>query len=205
MSKKEAILDAATELFARKGYKGTAVSEIAELADVAQGTVFHHFKSKDNLLISICDELVKSFIEGIRVAAEGPGTGWEALERILTFNRDFRKKRYDSITVAFRETRDLSRAEAPIHEHFCGLINQIISIKSECISRGISDGSIKPVPVRETAMLIHIILVGKFHLETEGLLEMSDLDDDLLEFCRRSLVPENPASFNQLKVMEAEG
>lgn len=187
MTKREAILDAATELFALKGYKGTAASEIAEQARVAQGTVFHHFKSKENLLISICDELVNSFIEGVRKAAEGPGTGWDALERILLFNSEFRKTRRDAITVAFRETMDLSRAEKEIHEHFSGLVNQIVEIKSDCIARGITDGSIRPVPVCETAMLIHIAMVGKFHVEMEGLLCVADLDDELLEFCRRSL------------------
>ena len=189
MTKREAILDAATELFARQGYKGTATSEIAELADVAQGTVFHHFKSKENLLVDICDELVMTFIAGIRQAAVGPGTGWDALERILKFNREFRVSRYDSIAVAFRETRDLSRADAEINKHFCDLIGQIIDVKSECIARGIADGSIRPVPVRETALLIHFIIVGKFHIEMEGLLEMPDLDDELVEFCKRSLLP----------------
>jgi AcrR family transcriptional regulator len=189
MTKREAILNAATELFARKGYKGTATSEIAERADVAQGTVFHHFKSKENLLIDICDELVMTFIAGIRQAADGPGTGWDALERVLKFNREFRVSRYDSIAVAFRETRDLSRADADINQHFCDLISQIIDVKSECIARGIADGSIRPVPVRETALLIHFIIVGKFHIETEGLLEMPDLDDELIDFCKRSLLP----------------
>jgi len=189
MTKREAILNAATELFARKGYKSTATSEIAERADVAQGTVFHHFKSKENLLIDICDELVMSFIDGIRQAAAGPGTGWDALERILNFNREFRVSRYDSIAVAFRETRDLSRADAEINEHFCDLISQVIDVKSECIARGIADGSIRAVPVRETALLIHFIIVGKFHIETEGLLEMPDLDDELINFCKRSLLP----------------
>ncbi len=188
MTKREAILDAATWLFARKGYQGTAVSEIAEKAKVAQGTIFHHFKSKENLLISICDELVNTYLKGISQAAQGPGTGWEAIERILKFNRDFKNIRYDSIAVVFRETRDLPRAQSDIHEHFCSLLNQVIDVKSSCIERGVADGSIRPVSPHLTALLIHFLLVGMFHIETEGLLELPDLDDEMLEFCRRSLV-----------------
>ena len=193
MTKREAILDAATELFARKGYNGTAASEIALQAHVAQGTVFHHFKSKENLLISICDELVQSYITGIKQAADGPGSGWEALERVLKFNQEFKGYRRDAIAVVFRETRDLSRATGKIHEHFCGLVNQIIEVKSQCIERGIADGSIRSVPVQLTAFLVHFLLVGKFHIETEGLLEVPDMDTELLEFCRRSLAVEVPA------------
>jgi len=187
MSKKEAILNAATELFARKGYNGTAASEIAVQAKVAQGTVFHHFKSKENLLVSICDELVKDYVSGIEKAAEGPGTGWEALERILRFNQEFKRNRYDSIAVAFRETGDLSKATGEIHDHFFVLVNQIIDVMSSCIEKGIADGSIRQVPVQLTAYLVHVLLVGMIHVETEGLLEMPELDDELLEFCRRSL------------------
>jgi len=189
MTRKEAILNAATDLFARKGYKGTAVSEIAERADVAQGTVFHHFKSKENLLISICDELVNTYLNGITRAAEGYGSGWDALERILKFNRDFKKERYNSIAVVFRETRDLPMAGSDVHEHFCGLVNQVIEAKSKCIERGVADGSINPVPPHTTALLVHFLLVGMFHIETEGLLDLPDLDEELLEFCRRSLTP----------------
>jgi AcrR family transcriptional regulator len=191
MSKREAILNAATELFARKGYNGTAASEIAVQAEVAQGTVFHHFKSKENLLISICDELVNDYVDGIKKAADGPGTGWEALERILKYNQEFKKTRYDSIAVAFRETRDLSKATGEVHDHFFNLVNQIIEVKSSCIERGIADGSIRPVPVQLTAHLIHVLLVGMIHVETEGLLEMPELDGELMEFCKRSLLSGN--------------
>ena len=183
MTKREAILFAATELFAVKGYKSTAVSEIAEMANVAQGTVLYHFKTKENLLISICDELVQTYIKGIRQAAEGPGSGWEALERVLVFNQEFKCRRQKAIAVAFRETGSLSKEPGEIHEHFCSLINQIIEVKSRCLEKGIEDGSIQPVPVQATALLLHFLLVGKFHIETDGLLELPELDSELLEFC----------------------
>ncbi len=202
MTKKEAILIAATELFARKGYQGTAVSEIADRANVAQGTVFHHYRSKENLLISICDELVNTYLRGINGAAEGPGSGWDALERVLKFNQEFKKKRYDSIAVVFRETRDLPRAGSDVHEHFCGLVNQIIEVKTKCIERGVADGSISPVPPHITALLVHFLLVGMFHIETEGLLELPELDEELLEFCRRSLAP---SDYVEIKTVQGCG
>ncbi|MGD8352891.1 MAG: TetR/AcrR family transcriptional regulator [Pseudomonadota bacterium] len=190
MTKREAILVAATDLFARKGYKNTATSEIAELANVAQGTVFHHFKSKENLLISICDDLVNTYISGIRKAADSDGKGLEAIEKILDFYREFKKHRYNSIAVAFKETQDVSRAGDEVHRHFQDLISQIIDIKAGCIERGIADGSIRSVPVYPTALMIHFLLMGQIHSETEGLLEVSNHDNELLEFCRRSIAAE---------------
>ncbi|MDF1535568.1 MAG: TetR/AcrR family transcriptional regulator [bacterium] len=201
MSKKEKILAAATELFARQGFNETATSEIAKSAGVAQGTVFHHFKSKENLLVAICDELVKEYMTGVRDAAAGPGTGWEALERVLNFSQSFRKVRYGSIVVAFRETRVLDKEDEDLYKYFCGLMGQIIEIKSQCIERGIADGSIRKVPAATSAMLIHILLSGIVHVQTQGLLTLPDLDSEVVAFCRRSLCPETMPENMQLKIV----
>ena len=51
--KQKGILAAATELFAEKGYAATSTSEIAKKAGVAEGTIFRHYKSKKDLLLTI--------------------------------------------------------------------------------------------------------------------------------------------------------
>lgn len=187
MSRKEKILKAATELFARKGFNGTAASEIAQRAGVAHGTVFHHFKSKENLLVSICDDLVQSYVIGITEAADGPGTGWECLERVLNFSLAFLEERTDSIGVAFRETRVLKNDDEQLHEHFSSLMLNIIDVKRDCIRKGLADGSIRDVSPEVTALLLHILIKGIHHTQAHGLVEMPDLSADVVEFCRRSL------------------
>jgi AcrR family transcriptional regulator len=54
MTEKQArILQAAVEIFSEKGYAATSTSEIAQKAGVAEGTIFRHYKTKKDLLISI--------------------------------------------------------------------------------------------------------------------------------------------------------
>jgi AcrR family transcriptional regulator len=191
MSRKENILEAATELFAKQGFNGTATSEIARKAGVAQGTVFHHFKSKENLLISICDELVTEYVKGIREAALGPGTGWDALERVLKFSLDFLTDRTESITVAFRETRVLQHEAGELKDHFSNLMNQIIDVKRDCIERGQADGSIRQVDPHKTAFLLYILIKGIHHTQAHGLLQVPDLSSEVVEFCSQSLATGN--------------
>ena len=50
MDKREAILQAALELFAERGFHGTAVPLIAEKARVGAGTIYRHFKDKESLV-----------------------------------------------------------------------------------------------------------------------------------------------------------
>jgi TetR/AcrR family transcriptional regulator, fatty acid metabolism regulator protein len=67
VDKREAILRAATHVFARKGYFNSKVSDIAGEAGIADGTVYLYFKSKDEILHSIFDRAMAEFIaEGRR-------------------------------------------------------------------------------------------------------------------------------------------
>lgn len=54
--KKEKILGAALELFAREGFKPTSTSKIAKHAGVSEGLIFRHFHNKDGLLEAILKE-----------------------------------------------------------------------------------------------------------------------------------------------------
>jgi AcrR family transcriptional regulator len=51
-TQKDAILAAASQLFARQGYHGTSTREIARLADVSENTIFRHFERKEDLFWS---------------------------------------------------------------------------------------------------------------------------------------------------------
>lgn len=50
MSKRDIILDAALELFIQQGFEKTPTSAISKKAEVATGTLFHHFKTKEELI-----------------------------------------------------------------------------------------------------------------------------------------------------------
>ncbi len=50
MSKREQIFEAAVQLFTEKGFEKTPTSAISKVAGVATGTLFHHFKTKEDLI-----------------------------------------------------------------------------------------------------------------------------------------------------------
>jgi len=56
--KRAAILDAAIETFASKGFHAARISDVAKLAGIGKGTVYLYFSSKEDLLISILQEYV---------------------------------------------------------------------------------------------------------------------------------------------------
>ena len=66
--KREALLDAALELFAERGFHGTPVPEVAERAKVATGTLYRYFEDKEALVNAVfrrCNEqILQAVVEG---------------------------------------------------------------------------------------------------------------------------------------------
>src|SRR5262245_26129734 len=71
---RQALIDAATELFARKGYDETTIADIAAAADIGARTFFGYFASKEELLFPDTDARVQIAVDAIaaRGADDGP-------------------------------------------------------------------------------------------------------------------------------------
>jgi TetR/AcrR family transcriptional regulator, fatty acid metabolism regulator protein len=84
--KRESILRAATQVFARNGYFNSKVADIAREADVADGTVYLYFKSKDEILHSIFDQNMAEAIAAGRLLIEKLRDPGEKLRRIAVLH-----------------------------------------------------------------------------------------------------------------------
>jgi TetR/AcrR family fatty acid metabolism transcriptional regulator len=84
--KREAILRAATRVFARNGYFNSKVADIAREADVADGTVYLYFKSKEEILHSIFDQNMAEAIAAGKTLIEKLSDPGEKLRRIAALH-----------------------------------------------------------------------------------------------------------------------
>ena len=64
--KYQRIIDAATKVFAKKGFYNAKVSEIAQEAGIADGTIYIYFKHKDDILISLFEEKMKEVLDNMK-------------------------------------------------------------------------------------------------------------------------------------------
>jgi AcrR family transcriptional regulator len=163
--REERILDAAAAVFAQKGYHQATIREIAQLADVADGTIYNYFDNKFDLLIGILariaeleqlpEELLQALQSDVRefiVAAfrERMGrieAGEEMLQAILPqvfVNPELRERFYHQYVL-----------------HIAGLLEPYVRAQVE-------GGHIRPVDVPLTVRMVQAQFVGLLVLRILG-------------------------------------
>jgi len=83
ISRREPLLEAAARLFSSKGYRETSMRDIAAEVDMLVGSIYYHFKSKEELLIAVYREGVRRFTVAMDGALEQSSQDpWNKLERV---------------------------------------------------------------------------------------------------------------------------
>ncbi|MFJ1863456.1 TetR/AcrR family transcriptional regulator [Streptomyces sp. NPDC088097] len=71
---RQRIQDVALELFAEQGYEKTSLREIAERLDVTKAALYYHFKTKEDIIISVFEDVTRPIDELIEWAQQQPHT-----------------------------------------------------------------------------------------------------------------------------------
>ena len=146
--KRSRILEAAVKVFARKGYFGARVSEIAKNARVADGTIYLYFRNKEDILVSLFDEVMSEHIaRGREELAEVEGAEARLLViaghhlRLLGHNRD--------LAVVFQV--ELRQSTKFLERFTAGWLQDYLAVISEVIEEGQNDGTFRPELSRKLA------------------------------------------------------
>lgn len=178
------ILEAATEIFAEKGYAATSTSEIAQKAGVAEGTIFRHYKTKKDLLLSIAGPIVIKLVAPflLRDFAKMLDLPYERAE---DFFRALAKDRFKFVRENMRIIKILIQ-EVPFQPE---LLEQVKSLASEIVFQRIQKailhfqekGQLVDAPPWRIArtgasvmigmILVHVLIVPDFPFDEEEEIE----------------------------------
>jgi len=100
---RERIIEAATEVFARRGVHGTRVADIAERAGIAYGLVYHHFRNKEEILTAIFAERWAEYVAYLEELASTPASFRERMRRLIHFWVETYRNETDLMTVMINE------------------------------------------------------------------------------------------------------
>ncbi len=74
------ILDAAEDLFAKKGYKATSLGDVADRVGIRSPSLYNHFKNKEALYTAVLERLIAEFTTPLHALLQGPITRDSVIE-----------------------------------------------------------------------------------------------------------------------------
>src|SRR5437588_3554418 len=124
--KRDALLRAAIDVFAERGYFHAQVADVARAAGVAAGTVYLYFRSKDDLLISIFERGMREALAESRKAVEHIENPIDRLRRIAQLHLA-RLGRDRNLAVVFQvelrqSTKFMERFSSTLLRDYLGLL-----------------------------------------------------------------------------------
>jgi len=162
LARRKEILDAATRLFAKNGYHGTTMSEIAREAEFSTGSLYNFFENKEELYFSLMRDKIEALeeeLDKIYTTEEGVE---ESLKSFISTILDYFERERDFFAI-FAEQRETFQRSSK------GELGDIINDKYErylgnmagLMSRGVEEGIFKPLNPAELA-LIFLGIVNTF-------------------------------------------
>ena len=129
------ILDAAVRVFARTGYHGSRVGDIAEEAGVAHGLLYHYFSSKEEVLQTVFRENWGALIERFRAVEAVDEPAHEKLEGIAKILLRTWRNDPDLVTVMVREVARSQQLQGQVEE-----VREAFAIVQRVIEQGQAAG-----------------------------------------------------------------
>jgi AcrR family transcriptional regulator len=167
--RRDSILDAALECFVERGFHGTAIPQIAEKANIAAGTIYHHFESKEALVNALYRKWKAAVAQ--RVFTAFPQTASPREQFRVMWNE----------MVAFALGAPTAFAFIELHNHASYLDAESIAIDRNVkefarmvIERAQRDKLVKPLDAKVLMELMFGAFVGMMRAHWEGRITLSD-------------------------------
>ncbi|MBI4173058.1 MAG: TetR/AcrR family transcriptional regulator [Actinobacteria bacterium] len=114
--KRRVILDAAVRVFARKGYHGSRVGDIAEEAGIAHGLLYHYFASKEEVLATVFRENWGRLLEAFHQVEASGEPALEQLSRVAKILLRSWRDDPDLVRVMVREVARSPHLQLQVNE-----------------------------------------------------------------------------------------
>ncbi len=143
--RRQRIVDAALEVFSRRGYRDAAMDEIASEAETSKGGLYFHFPNKQAIFLALLDRtarLLRERAEEAITAHDGPLARLDAA--LLVVIRTFAGHRSLArlfLIEAFGAGREFNRRMAEIHAEFAELITRHLD-------EAVAQGAIQPLDTK---------------------------------------------------------
>ncbi len=196
MSLKQAILETSTRLFATNGFENTSIATIAKHSGAAEGTIFHHFRNKEDIFLCALNRAKGLIINEVdeQINKKQFDTGLQMVEAVINVYFYLSEEWGQELCLLHRShSYELASVNNACRATIEAIYNCFLGAISEGIVIGQEDGSIADVPVSKTAVIIFGMLNGLLRFDVENLFPVYSLYFDILQASTKILtVPGQP-------------
>jgi TetR/AcrR family fatty acid metabolism transcriptional regulator len=175
MSKKvirrQFIIQAAIEVFSKKDFKTASISEIAQKAGIADGTIYQYFRNKEDLFFSIPIEKTNEFRSQLELHLEGISGAFNKIRKFVWYFLYFFKTNPGYGRILMLEMR-VNKSFVKTETY--GFLKQSVSQVVDIIGEGQNEGVIRQDT--DIYILRHLILGTLEHMVTRWLLKEEKYD-----------------------------
>lgn len=189
-TKKNDILCTASKLFSEHGFWDTSIQDISKATGVADGTIFYHFKSKEELFLAVLTKFKDELVGALKKHLKGEefADGMAMLEGLVVLYLSQTHKMEERFLLLHRHHYyQIAENNPQYWQQLEELYSSLIALFQQAIERGQQDGSIGPVHAKNQATLIFTLVDGLVRMDTYRLYKTEPLHDELLASCRRML------------------
>lgn len=190
VSKKEALLQAAKDLFGECGYNETTFKKIAERADVAMGLMTHHFGNKEKLFLACGLDVLENFHQKLSEATACAPDGLTAVYNYCKAYLDFSIDPSTNWLVLVRCSPYSDMKTTTDRDIMIEKFMQIHKVLIDAIKRGLEDNSIAKVDPVQTGIIIVSLMVGVNRTRVLTPYAPDNFYEEALDFVMRAVSPQ---------------
>ncbi len=187
MTKKDALLLAAKELFGEHGYAETTFKKISERAGVALGLLTHHYGNKEKLFLAAGLDVLDNFTLYLHDSCAKGVHGYDSVMRFCRAYLDFSLDKNEHFMVLVRCSPYSDMKTKTDRDIMYEKFDKVPRELEYHVRRGIEDGSIKQLPPYETTTVLTCSLVGAIRTKLLTPYAPPSLYDDVLTFIATSI------------------
>lgn len=153
------IIQAATAVFAAKGFEVATMEDIADVVGINKATIYLYFESKDALIRAIAEHLFAQELANLRAAHDLPGT---ATERLTAYYENLIAEEAEVLPLMpiLYEFYALGLRRADVRAVLSEFIAQVTGLLEAIIQDGIHSGEFAPTAARQAARALDALLNG---------------------------------------------
>jgi AcrR family transcriptional regulator len=141
MANLEEIIAAAARVFQTKGYHAATVQDIADAVGILKGSLYHHVKSKEDLLYLIVEQPIARIYETMSEIVAGDLPAPEKLRRAILAHLDAFDRHYPHLFVYLHEREEMKRR---FRERFKLSPKQYEQCWQQILREGVKSGAFRP-------------------------------------------------------------